>query len=336
MKKFILLLLVLVFTTQIYSQGKTPYKAPTFKVWVMGDFHMDDTENLVPASGFQMRAARLIFSGKLDNGFGYHAMGDFFDQGNARPVLMQAWISYDASNYAQFRMGQFKYPFGTEAYGPLVKWKFINPSFVTGKLVKKLGMEGSIFRDIGIQAAGTAKFSKDFSLGYKAMIMNGNGANTIENNDAKDIVGQATFKLPYNISLLGSFFAGQTSLIGDASTTDVDENAIALTGQIYTKKYSAKFEYITSTKKLPTKDFVSAGFFGHATYMITKQIEAGVRYDNFDANTDVENDLLNRTTIMAAYYFNGINRISLNYELRNNEKNDKWGNLLTVQFQAAL
>lgn len=142
-----------------------------FKVWVLGDYHYDDTENLVPVTAFQLRAARLIFSGKLANGFGYRAMGDFFDQGNVRPILMQAWVSYDVNEYAQFRMEQFNYPFGTEAYGPLVKWKFITPSYVTGKVVKTLGVDGSIFRDIGIQLSGMAKINMDFALLYKAMVM---------------------------------------------------------------------------------------------------------------------------------------------------------------------
>ena len=85
-------------------------------------------------------------------------------------------------------------------------------------------------------------------------------------------------------------------------------------------------------------DKTKAGFFAHVTYKITKNIEAGVRYDSFDPNTAVDNNSLNRTTIMAAYNFGGLNRIMLNYELRNKDvdKDNKWGNLLTVLFQAAL
>jgi len=333
MKKFILLVLILVFTTQVYSQSKTPYKAPKMKVWVLGLFNSDQTENKVPSSEFKIFVARLTFSGSFNNGIGYHVMGDFYDRGNLRATLMQAWFSYKVTDYAQFRMGQFKYPFGTEAYGPLVKWKFINPSFATLKIVKTLGMEGQIFRDIGVQFSGKAKINKDFALIYKAMVMNGNGANVIENNDAKDIVGFVGFKLPFNTMVSGSFFKGKSGLA--VNTTEIDESAFAVTAQIDNKKYSAKVEYISATNKL-VKDVTKTGFFAYATYKITKHIEAGARYDSFDANTAVEEDLLNRTTIMAAYNFGGLNRIMLNYELRNNEKNDKWGNLLTVLFQAAL
>jgi hypothetical protein len=335
MKKFILLALILIFSTQIHSQNKAPYKAPKMKVWVLGLLNYDQTENKVPSSEFKIFVARLTFSGNFNNGIGYHVMGDFYDRGNLRATLMQAWFSYKITDYAQLRMGQFKYPFGSEAYGPLVKWKFINPSFVTLKIVKTLGMEGRIFRDIGIQLSGDTKINKSFAFVYKAMIMNGNGANVLENNNSKDIVLHAGIKVPYNVIISGAFYKG-TSGIASETTNEVDENGITLTAQVNNKKYSAKFEYISLTKKLPTKDLTSAGYFAYATYKVTPHIEFGARYDNFDANTDVEEDLLNRTTIMAAYNFGGLNRIMLNYELRNNEKNDKWGNLLTVLFQAAL
>ena len=341
MKKIVLFVLILVLSNQVFSQSKSTYKPPKIKVWVWGILQNDATENIVPATQFQMRAARVILLKNFNNGMGFHIMGDFFDKGNSvnkaslRPTLMQAWFSYKISDFVQLRMGQFKYPFGSEAYGPLVKWKFINPSFVTGKIVKKLGMEGSIFRDIGIQFSGTAKLNKDFAFVYKAMIMNGNGANTFENNNSKDFVIHAGIKVPFNVIVSGAFYNGTSGVTGE-TTKEIDENGITLTAQVNNKKYTAKFEYITLTKKLPTKDLTSAGFFGYATYKVTPHIEVGARYDNFDANTDIEKDLLNRTTIMAAYNFGGLNRIMLNYELRNNEKNDTWGNLLTLLFQAAL
>ncbi len=154
------------------------------KVWFWGTLQNDATEDLVPATQFQMKVARLTFFGNFDSGIGYHVMADMYDVSNLRPTLMHAWFSFQANKYLQMKMGQFKYPFGTEAYGALVKWKFVNPSFVTGKVVKSLGKEGSIFRDIGIQFSGIAKINKDFALVYKGMVMNGNGANTFENNDA--------------------------------------------------------------------------------------------------------------------------------------------------------
>ncbi len=326
MKKSILLALILVFSTQLYSQNKIP----KVKIWVWGVLQNDATENIVPTTQFQMRAARIILLGNFNSGIGYHIMADMYDQGNNRPTLMQAWFSYKINHYLQMRMGQFKYPFGTEAYGPLVKWKFVNPSFVTGKVVKSLGKEGSIFRDIGVQFSGMAKMNKDFTFVYKAMVMNGNGANTFENNDAKDFVGFVGLKLPYNIMISGSFFSGKS---------DTTENAFATTVQIDTKKYTAKVEYISATNSmLVGDDKTKAGFFAHVTYKITKNIEAGVRYDSFDPNTAVDDNSLNRTTIMAAYNFGGLNRIMLNYELRNKDvdKDNKWGNLLTVLFQAAL
>ncbi|MEN8194527.1 MAG: porin, partial [Bacteroidota bacterium] len=298
-----------------------------------GSYQWNDAEGKIPQTKFGVNVARLIVKGEFAENLSYHLMTDFWTHEGIRPILMQTWLQYNTGKYAQFRVGQFKYPFGIEAYPALIKWKFMNPSYVTGGIAKKLGKEGAFFRDIGAQVAGTAVISKDFALLYKAMIMNGNGSNVFENNNSKDLVGNVGLKLPYNIIVGGSYYTG---ISGDS--VDVGENGFAVNVAVKNKKFTAQAEYMSASYELSaTNTEKPAGFYVYGTYMILPKIEIGVRYDSFDRNTNSSSNVsMSRTTISTGYYFNSINRIMLNYEIRDDEKDIIKGNLLSVLFQAAI
>ena len=332
MKKLLLVTAtLLLFTHLSFAQEKGGLPMPEFGAWFWGSFQWDDTEGKVPQTKFGINWARLIIKGEFVKDVSYHVMTDFWTYEGIRPILMQAWVQYNTGNYAQIRVGQFKYPFGIEAYPALIKWKFMNPSYVTIGISKKLGKEGAFFRDIGAQVAGTAGISKDFSFFYKAMLMNGNGSNVFENNNSKDLVGNVGFKLPYNVVLGGSYFTG---ISGDS--VDVNENGFAVNAAIKNKKFTAQAEYMSASYELATNTEKPAGYYVYGTYMIFPKIEIGARYDSYDRNSNSSNVSMNRTTISAGYYFNPINRIMLYYEIRKDDKNDNLGNLLSVLFQAAI
>jgi hypothetical protein len=124
---------------------------------------------------FAIRSARLVATGQLKHGFNYHIMAEFFPSGSADVQVMQAWVGYQFNQFARFRFGQFKYPFGYEAYKNNTTWSFANSSKVTGAVVKPLGAEGGKFRDIGLEVAGEYEFSGSLTGVYKLMVMNGSG-----------------------------------------------------------------------------------------------------------------------------------------------------------------
>jgi hypothetical protein len=172
----ILFFVTLCLTATVYSGEKARQfpPPPQLAVWGVPDFTMDDTEDITPSNEFNLKHARVIVKSKGVNNWGYHAMAELFGA-DGKTSLMQAWVSYQVNKYLNLRFGQFKYPFGFEAYPALILWKFVNPSYVTGSIVKSLGRTGSIFRDIGVQASGAYPFSETVTGLYSVMIMNGSG-----------------------------------------------------------------------------------------------------------------------------------------------------------------
>jgi len=177
MQKFTLLSIIFIFTlfATAVGQEKKEDKSSTIPlkwgVWTVSSFSWDDTEDLTPASQFSLNAARLIATGEPVENVSYHVMGDLASP-NYSPRFMQAWVEYKPIKYLSIRGGQFKYPFGAEAYPALIYWKFFNPSYVTADIVKKLGYTGGLFRDIGVQFAGGYDMSKDLSLTYTVVLAN--------------------------------------------------------------------------------------------------------------------------------------------------------------------
>ncbi len=331
----VLLLFGLAANVCAQEKGDT-IKIPKFNFWIINNFETDKTEGVT--SKFNLKCARLIVNGEGAKNWGYHGMIDMFDDGNARPVLMQVWIHYKHRKHLNFRFGQFKYPFGAEAYGPIPKWKFVNPSYVTSGIVKQLGIDGSIFRDIGLEAAVNYPLSDNISGIFKAMIMNGTGGNAKENNEPKDLVVYTGVKLPLNITLAGSFYLGKGTI------QELDESAFGVQFMLKDKKYTAQAEYIAATYESSlggVDDIQPNGFYAYGTYKVIPKVEFGLRYDSYERNKNAENaegnaisNTKSRTTISAAYYLNNLNRIMLNYEIREDDLNENLDNLLTITAQA--
>ena len=339
-KLLIILIVALSLSANLWAQEKTESKAPNFNIWLGGLYSYNATEGIVPSSNYTIAFARLIAKGNIMNNIDYHIMGDvagFSDAASGlttrRSILMQAWISYKPSTYAQFRVGQFKYPFGIEAYPGLIVWKFIIPSYATIGITKKLGAEGGMFRDIGAQVEGKVSASKDISFFYKAMVMNGNGPNLIDNNNEKDYVGNLGVNLPYNITVAGSYFVGSTY---DSNSDGIDESAYSANVALKQKKFTVQAEYISATMDFINKSVKPSGYYVSGTYKVFPEVELGVRYDAYNRDAEVENNSRDRITLQTGYYFSKLNRIMLNYEIRKDDTDANLGNILSLLFQVVL
>lgn len=306
---------------------------PNWGMWVNSQYKHDDTNDLTVSDEFNMRSIRLIAKGKVTNALSYHVMGEFVGP-DKKPHLMQAWMAYKAHKYAIVRVGQFKYPFGMDAYGPWTKWKFANMTYVTGGVVKNLGQEGALLRDIGIEIAGVFPLSGSINGVYKLMLMNGSGANKVESNNNKDVVGFWGFQFPHNVLLGCSVYQG---VVG-SEDSKLDEAAFGTVFQIMHKKYTVQAEYITASYQQTgdVDDLKPGGYYAYGTYMVHPKIEIGIRYDAYESDTNKDDTQKSRVTVSTGYYFSTLNRVLLNYEIRNDDKNSDLGNLLTVQFQTAL
>ena len=214
MKRNLLLLLALVaisFPIALQAQ-----EAPKISGYVQGLFQVNlDKDGKLKdgddASTFKMRRVRLSVDGKLTKDLSYKIQGDF----SRSPMLVDAYVMYKPCNEFAIQVGQFKTPFSLESP--------INPVnleiFDYGESVQKLGGYndvcgvGGLGRDLGVMASGNLfkLKGKDFSLvTYYVGIFNGNGANALDNNNRKDVVGRLEIH-PWlkALTLSGSYYYGQ-------------------------------------------------------------------------------------------------------------------------------
>ncbi|WP_457566633.1 porin [Caldithrix abyssi] len=333
---FIMLIASMFINSFALAQGGSQNQTlPKIGVWIMSNYEYDTTEDIEPNSSFGVKHARLLFKGQTTDKMGYHAMVELVGPADKKPLLMQAWVSYTVSSFLKFRMGQFKYPFGYEAYPGRIYWKFLNPSYVTAGIVKKLGMTGGYFRDIGVEAAGEYALADNFSAIYKFMVFNGTGVNARDVNSSKDYAAFIGARLPEtHLTLAGSFYRGKSLSDG----TESEESAYGILLKFSAKKITAQAEYITAFYDAVNSDFKKepAGFYVSGTYRFTQNIEVGLRYDQYEDDQNTANSTKTRYTFMGGYYFNKQNRIILNYEIRKDDLNHNIGDLFTVQLQTAL
>ena len=161
----------------------------------------------------RMRRVRLSVDGNLSKTVSYKIQGDF----TRSPMLVDAYVKYKPCREFAIQVGQFKTPFTLESP--------INPVnleiFDYGESVQKLvgysdvcGV-GSLGRDLGIMATGGFVPMKDdkgiYNIGdYAIGVFNGNGANVLDNNNRKDIVGRLEVHPGLkDLTLSGSYYYGK-------------------------------------------------------------------------------------------------------------------------------
>ena len=161
----------------------------------------------------RMRRVRMSVEGNLSKTVSYKIQGDF----SRSPMLVDAFIKYKPCREFAIQLGQFKTPFTIESP--------INPVnleiFDYGEAVQQLGGYkdvcgvGALGRDLGVMATGSL-FPVEGEEGYKYSIVdysigvfNGNGANNLDNNNSKDLVGRLEVHPGLKaLTLSGSYYYG--------------------------------------------------------------------------------------------------------------------------------
>jgi len=195
-------------------EGKVD-RMPKISGFVQGMYQANlDDKGALKDNTLRMRRVRVSVEGTLFKGLTYKIQGDF----SRSPMLVDGFLKYKPCNEFAIQVGQFKTPFSIESP--------INPVnleiFDYGESIQKLvgysdvcGV-GALGRDLGIMATGSLfpvemqngqKFSiVDYSIG----LFNGNGANALDNNNRKDLVGRLDIHPGLkNLTLSGSYYNGK-------------------------------------------------------------------------------------------------------------------------------
>ncbi len=297
------------------KEPKGGFEMPKISGFVQGMYQANfNDEGKLMDNTLRMRRVRMSIDGKLSKTVSYKIQGDF----TRSPMLVDAFIKYKPCREFAIQLGQFKTPFTIESP--------INPVnleiFDYGEAVQQLGGYkdvcgvGALGRDLGLMATGSL-FPVEGEEGYKYSIVdysigvfNGNGANQLDNNNSKDIVGRLDVHPGLKeITLSGSYYYGKYNKDDVYYGT---RNRWAAGAQYNDGKFVIRGEYISGkTGQLPTiipedlSYFYSNGYYGVIGYNFQageQKIMPVLRYEHFTKDTSIVNGGTNWYTAGINYW----------------------------------
>ena len=171
-----------------------------------------------------------------------------------------------------------------------------------------------------------------------SMLMNGNGILKTDNNADKDLVLRGNLKTSFGLNIGASFYRGR--FLDTTAVATFDESAAGIhlrfNQEVLGRAFELQGEYVFGSYQTSGDDIEPRGYYIYGTCYILPKFEVGIRYDALkpDAINDRSAEQ-KRTSLMAGYYFDRSQRISMNYEIRNDELKGT-GNIFILQFQMAI
>ncbi len=310
-------------------------------------YHMEDTEGY---DSFTLNRARVLFFGSIiPDKVKYFVQ---LENKNGTGILdYKARFFY--INNTEICFGRFLPPFTLYMPSATHKLEMINYPLTTKKF--------AMWRQVGLQTNTITEFV-DFGVGIY------NGAdqknNTADNNDAKDFLFRAVLKPKMekvDIRVGGYAWLGFAlpepfevvdNTVTPAVTTTytfpektasknrfggwvkVDHKTLPL--KIRGEFLMASDEYPADVTMSTTNTIDAMAYFAQGSYELRSDIEALVRYDFYDPNTDLEDDGETWLTIGVNYYLDGLNSMFyLNYIAKMEQGTDVDNDLLQAQVQIA-
>lgn len=264
--------------------------------------------------GFDVRRARLDVKGNLTPHFSYRLQTDFASS----PKLLDAYADIKIFNFLNFTIGQAKIPFSLENLASSNKMESIDRSQVVEALVARgkdpIGNQNG--RDIGIQVGGSLlKYKWRYLLDYKIGVFNGSGINSEDKNENKDIVGRLIYHPFKGIDLGGSYYTGKGNF-GTPSPTNQDRTRYGIELSCDYKSYTFRSEFISGKDGIVNKK----GWYAQAgCYVIPQKLQVIIKYDVYDPNASISNNLSSNYIIGGTYNFNTWSRIQAGYTFNKTE-----------------
>lgn len=320
------------FTTQINTLIQTRY---TFTDGD-GDFGEDNT------SSFDVNRARIIIQGSaLNNEFQYFLQPEFVsgdDDSAKSPELLDAWLQWNACDWASVKMGQFK--------------TGISRSFNTSseKLMFADRSEASELFDLGRQQGVRGDWSFD-SFSLNAAVFN--GESTGEGINRPGVDTNHTGVVGFRAGLVGDinpfeegdvdysenlgWDMGATYAFSDRNNDavgDVERHTVSVDTNLKVKGISFNGEFFwgrAEAKDLPGDTKVSPiGFYAQTGYFLSpKKWELAVRYSYVDCDqdglaggvcTDGVDDINQVTAGINYYWWKHNLKAQFNYDFLNQDQ----------------
>lgn len=227
--------------------------------------------------------------------------------GNRVVDLKDAYFQWAASRYAWLRAGQFKAPFNGETLLPDGALPFVTRSVVTDGVLPPEGFTRSgitLDRQVGLEL-GSERLGGDIGLRYSLAVVNGNGANVLNNdNNAVTPVARVTvdFGPRFELSANG-FFNRMTEaergyrLTSDQLGAGADLGYHAKNVDVFLMGVWRQIRHLGSG--LPTESGLGLVGWGH--YRFLERFEAGVRVAWYEPSNLVSADGQTEVAAMVGY-----------------------------------
>ena len=278
---------------------------------------------------FDIRRTRTSLKGKISKRLKYRLQTEF---GGSSQKLLDAELTFDIHPMINLSVGQFKIPFSNENLTSAAYLEFINWSQVVSALTarSKDVIGNYCGRDIGIKLYGNLSNLTNFE--YSIGIFNGSGINTVDLNEEKDIIARTALHPLKYLTLGSSFYYGKYTLTNTLDKILARER-IGADLSYQSNNISLKAEYIHGKDDIVEKAgwFVQAGYF-----LFPDKFQSLLKYDTYDPDTHVSNNSTNIYTVGFNYYFDKKSKIQVNYEIIDEQCQEKENNALIAQLQFAL
>ena len=274
-----------------------------------------------PAS-FSIHRARFGFTGNLSENIKVNLILGATEPPNNTPALVNAFTDFTIDPLFNLRAGQFFAPFGLEGPQPITLNPAIERAFPTRRM-----NPFRMFRDIGVMAYG-----KHSIFSYSVAIMNGEGANVLENSNPKDFVGRVDFAPVENLK------AGISAHLGTYETGAFNRLSRQRWGlhaeyQLSPVQLRGEF-FIRDRETIPDNRAQSTGGYLLGKYEISDKWEAIGRYDFF--NPEGGGDPYQGFTLGPNYQVGQNTQLSLNGIMYTPVNDDAMHYTLSIQLQMVL
>lgn len=240
-------------------------------------------------NSFNLRLVRVALDGCAHDKFAYKAQMQIngnTSEGSLAIRLVDLWGEWQPSKLINVKAGQFKRPFTFENPMHPITQGFMSYSQNVLKLAgfsDRTGEQASNGRDIGLQLQGDLLFvGARPLLHYQAGVFNGQGINTKDVDNRKDIIG-GLWVMPIKGLRIGAFgWTGSRGTKVDGKVVSTPKNRYAISAEYASNDWTVRSEYIHSQgfDVAHDKGDKADGFYALAIAPIVKnKLHVKARYD---------------------------------------------------------
>lgn len=230
------------------------FSKPKFSGYAIGQYQYSGQQG-AESNTFSLRMIRFSLDGRILDDFAYKIQGQA--NGNTAtlgdsPRLVDVFIEWQKLSFLKIKAGQFKRPFTFENPMHPIDQGFMSYSQNVSKLAgfsDRVGEHASNGRDIGVQLQGDLfKTSSGRPLfHYQVGVFNGQGINTKDVDNRKDVIGGAWIMPVEGLRIGGFGWTGSYARKGSDGVKSLSKNRYAISGEYVFDDWTFRSEYIHST-----------------------------------------------------------------------------------------